>query len=64
MKIALLTIKIILIILLILNLFFWAALYGSGHKIPKATEVTMALWCGMLILALIVLSILKRRVVK
>ncbi len=64
MKIAFLIIKIILILLLIFNLFFWAGLYAAGHNIPKKTDVTFAIRVVSLILALIVLAFIKRRFVK
>ncbi len=64
MKIALLVIKIILILLLIFNLFFWAGIYGSGHKIPKETEITLSVWAISLISTLIAVAFIKRKISK
>ncbi|MDZ7897987.1 MAG: hypothetical protein U5N85_08160 [Arcicella sp.] len=30
--------KVLVIVLLILNLFFWLLAHGSGHKIPPKTD--------------------------
>jgi uncharacterized membrane protein YphA (DoxX/SURF4 family) len=38
MKTAIFFTKILVIILLILNVFFWLLAHGSGHKIPSKTD--------------------------
>jgi len=43
MKIVFKTVIIILTILLVANLFFWAAMHGSGHKVPTNTNWSFAI---------------------
>ncbi len=48
-------------VLLFIDLSFWAALYGSGHKIPIKTDITLGCYASTLIFLLIVLWYLNRK---
>jgi len=52
--------KIILTVLLVANLFFWAAIHGSGHKIPAETNRQFAFNSLGLTILLIIMFFLKR----
>lgn len=61
MKIIITLIQVLLSLLFFLDLFFWAALYGSGHRVPQKTETTIIQVAGLLILLLIVSTFIRRR---
>lgn len=62
MKKLLQILQVIVGLLLILNLFFWAGLYGSGHKIPVKTDITIFLYVSVLSLLFILLKYIRRRI--
>ncbi len=51
-------------LLLILALFFWAGLYGTGHKIPVETDITAFKYISVLTLLYIILKYIRRRIDK
>jgi hypothetical protein len=61
MKIGITVLKIVLVFLLILDLFFWASIYGSGHKIPQQTEITLGIYALLLISGLILVVFAGRK---
>ena len=48
--------KILFIVLLILNTFFWIVAQGSGHNIPQRTNLMFGV-VDLLLVSLIVLAI-------
>jgi hypothetical protein len=51
MKIVIKVIIVITYVLLVLNLFFWVAAHGSGHKIPLKTNLSFGI-SSLVLLAL------------
>jgi len=64
MKTVFLIARILVIALLALNLLYWVAIYGSGHQPPPDTERLLTIWVLVLTLALILLIIIPRKLMK
>ncbi|WP_337043796.1 hypothetical protein [Emticicia sp. 17c] len=64
MKIVIRIIKIILILLLTITLFFWMSLYGSGYTPPRNKEITYGIYTVVLGALLALLIFLRRRLEK
>ncbi|CAH0171803.1 hypothetical protein SRABI27_01041 [Pedobacter sp. Bi27] len=64
MKVIILVLKIVVIGFLCLDLLYWGAIYGSGHKIPKDTEWFLAKWAIILAFTLLSVVLLSKRLVK
>lgn len=62
MKLSLKIAKMILIILLILDVFFWLLAHASGHKIPSKTDWSFGISSLiLLILVYLINSIIKKK---
>lgn len=64
MKTIFLAAKILVIALLALNLLYWMAIYGSGHHPPPDTERSLVIRLLVLTLALILLIVIPRKLMK
>ncbi len=49
-------------LLLTLALFFWAALHGTGHKIPVKTDITAFVYTSVLTLLFVILKYIRRKI--
>lgn len=64
MKTLLLIAKIVIASLLFLDLFYWMAIYGSGHRIPEKTEMLLAIYALILIVILLLLFFVPRKMIR
>jgi len=62
MKALLFIVTIALIIGLVFNLFIWMIAQGSGHNIPKATNISYAVRSVALLIASILFTIVLKRI--
>jgi hypothetical protein len=63
MKTRLMLMKIILLALLLIDLFFWAVAYGSGHKLPVSTNLYFS-FAALLITGLLITVIFGARKIR
>jgi len=57
MRILGIVLKVVIIIALCANLFFWLAAHASGHKIPSKTDWSFGLSSLLFVVLLIVIRI-------
>jgi hypothetical protein len=61
MRIAIYVLKVLVILLLILDLFFWASLHSTGHNIPHETDKTLFIYAFLLVILLVTLLFFGRK---
>ncbi|MEY4541312.1 MAG: hypothetical protein RLZZ306_3069 [Bacteroidota bacterium] len=64
MKIAIIILKGVIILLFTLDLLFWTSLHASGHKIPKDTDKSLAIYALSLLAIFILLLFWSRKLNK
>lgn len=62
MKTFIVILKVIVIVILCADLFFWVAAHASGHKIPSKTDWSFALSALFFILVILLLSFWGRKI--
>jgi len=61
MKVLIVVLKVLVIIALCADLFFWLVAHASGHKIPSKTDWSFGITSILLLLVLLVLLFIGRR---
>jgi hypothetical protein len=64
MKTILILLRYLIILLLIFDLYYWLAIYGSGHLIPPRTERSLAIIALTLVFLLLGISFYNRKLKK